>query len=352
MNKKIVVLLPWIAGHINRSIGAQIHMKRLLAVSVLLLIASIAHAGENSFAIQRTETGGVDITVNGKPFATYVVDQGNKPYLWPIYGPTGKAMTRAFPMQNVDGEQRDHPHHRGITFGHEHINAGVDTWTEAATYKAGNAHLAVLGSIKHREFTELKADGDGAVIAEVCDYLDHDGKRMLTEERRIAFRLLGDARVIDFDQDLIASDGPVRFADSKDAGLSIRVPTSMAVDSKQGGRIVNSNGLTDDKAWGKPADWCDYNGPVDGEHLGIAILDHPSSFRHPTNWHVRTYGLFGANPFGAQVFDKAAPDAGIELKAGERIKLRHRFIFHRGDEKAAKVAEAYQMYAKEPLAKD
>src|SRR2546423_1344968 len=192
-------------------------MKPILVLFTLILSIGVAHGAENTFVIERTTSGGVDVTLNGKPFATYAVDQANKPYLWPIYGPTGKPMTRAFPMQQVGGEQRDHPHHRGITFGHEHINAGVDTWTESATYKPGSEHLSMLGSIKHREFTELKADGDGAVIAEACDYLDHDGKRMLTEDRRITFRTLDNARVIDFDQDLIASDGPVIFADSKDA---------------------------------------------------------------------------------------------------------------------------------------
>src|SRR5437762_13151741 len=137
-------------------------MKPILVLFTLMLSTAAAHGAENPFVIDRTKGGGVDVTLNGKPFATYVVDQGNKPYLWPIYGPTGKAMTRAFPMQHLDGEQRDHPHHRGITFGHEHTNAGVDTWTEAATYKAGNAHLAVLGSSTHRESTEVNADDEGA----------------------------------------------------------------------------------------------------------------------------------------------------------------------------------------------
>ena len=42
---------------------------------------------------------------------------------------------------------------------------------------------------------------------------------------------------IDFDQDLIASAGTVTLYDRKDAGLYIRVPASMAVDSKLGGKI-------------------------------------------------------------------------------------------------------------------
>ena len=36
--------------------------------------------------------------------------------------------------------------------------------------------------------------------------------------------------------------------------------------------------------------------------MGIAILNHPASFRYPTYWHVRDYGLFAANPFGLHDF--------------------------------------------------
>jgi len=334
------------------------NLRSWIAPAVLLLMVAPVFADDNLFTIDRTPAGGVKVTVQGKPFADYVIDEGNKPYLWPIYGPTGKAMTRAYPMEQVEGEQKDHPHHRGLFFGHEHIDDGAtDTWQERATFEemlkspkseaTGKKRLPLVGSEKHREYIELKAEGDHAVIAEALDYLDPQGKRLLSEERRITFHLVGTMRAIDFDQDLIASDGPVKFDDVKDAGLGIRVPTSMAVDTKQGGHIINSNGLEDDKAWGKPADWCEYTGPVDGEKLGIAFFDHPSSFRYPTIWHVRTYGLFGANPFGSKAFDKEAPARPTDLAAGDRLKLRHRILFHIGDEKSAKIAEAYEAYAKE-----
>jgi len=42
----------------------------------------------------------------------------------------------------------------------------------------------------------------------------------------------------------------------------------------------------------------------EGETLGVAIFNHPPSFRHPTSWHARTYGLFTANCFGS--LDKSA----------------------------------------------
>jgi len=76
------------------------------------------------------------------------------------------------------------------------------------------------------------------------------------------------------------------------------------------------------------------------------MLNHPGSFRYPTRWHVRSHGLFTANPFASRQYDKTKPLGGYELKAGERLKLRHRFLFHKGDEKAAKIGEAFEVYAK------
>ena len=35
------------------------------------------------------------------------------------------------------------------------------------------------------------------------------------------------------------------------------------------------------------------------------------------------------------------------LKKGKSITLKHRVIFHKGDEKAAKIAEVFKAYAKE-----
>lgn len=329
----------------------------ITAVGCGLMSVSLS-AAENStgFSIKETDHG-VVVKVDGRMVATYVLDQANKPYLYPVYGPTGKQMTRAYPMKTVEGERHDHPHHRGINFGHEGIN-GVDTWSERRTWEElskrgerwverSKQRLQALGRIQHRKFTELKATKDSAVIEQLCDYVSAEGKRVLTEKRQLTFRVMGDKRVLDFDQDLIASEGDAHFEDKKDSGLSIRVPTSMDVTSEPGGTIINGAGDRDKDAWSKAGKWCDYNGPVEGEHLGVAILNHPSSFRHVTRWHVRTYGLFTANPFASQQFNKNDPDASFTLKAGDRIKLRHRFIFHRGDEKAARIEEAYEAYAKE-----
>ena len=339
-------------------------------------------ADATQFEIKETKNG-LTIEFEGKLFARYVIDVANKPYLWPIIGPTGKAMTRAYPMELLPSEtkdQRDHPHHRGLLFGHESVGlqgwsyprsakqwatilddnrklVGGDSWHEKATYDehladanrsvAGKRHLASLASIKHRKFTSLRATNDSAVVIQSCDHVDRLGKRFLMEERQLVFRATDGTRVIDFDQTFIAKDGSVVMEGRKDSGLGIRVPTTMAIDSGKGGAIMNSDGLRDAAAWGKPAKWCDYNGPVDGEQLGIAFLNHPSSYRFPTRWHVRNYGLFAANPFAMKAFDKKLPEGTTTLKQGNKLRLRHRLIFHDADMKTAEIERAWQQYAKE-----
>jgi len=331
-------------------------MKAFLTSASLLALALSQTSFGADFTVEKTATGGAVVKVDGAVFAEYVVDQANKPYLWPIYGPTGKSMTRAYPMKDVAGEKQDHPHHRGLNFGHESIG-GYDTWAEAATFgvKPGETpkpdsksseRLAHLGAIKHRSFTELKG-GATATLKALSDYVDASGKVTITEERTLTFKVAGDTRLIEVDIDLIASEGDVVVDDKKDAGLSIRVPHSMSVDAKEGGAIINSEGHKDADTWGKRATWCDFHGPVEGEHLGIAMLNHPSSFRHPTPWHARTYGLFTANPFGLSQLKLQTDSSAVTLKQNERIKLRHRFIFHKGDEKAADIAKAYADYAAE-----
>jgi hypothetical protein len=325
----------------------------LLAWSLLGEVGPVLAAEPHGLAI-RQDRHGVTVDVDGGPFAAYVIDQANKPYLWPVIGPTGKAMTRAFPMQELPDEpaaQRDHPHHRGITFGHEHM-AGSDSWHERATFAKdaeGSPRLASLGGIVHRDFSLLTVDGERAVIEELCDHLDPAGKPVVTERRRLTFRADKAKRTIDIDQEFRPAPdaGPSPIGDNKDAGLFVRVPTSMAVDSKQGGKIVNSEGQFDADAWSKPARWCDYHGPASGENLGIAILNHPTSYRHPTRWHVRTYGLFAANPFASKSFNAALPDASTTLAPGDVLRLHHRILLHTGDEQAAAVDDAWQQYARE-----
>ncbi|MEO1992249.1 MAG: PmoA family protein [Pirellulales bacterium] len=309
---------------------------------------------ESRYRLEKTSSGGVLVYCDEQPIAEYVIDQGNKPFLWNIVGPSGQIMTRCFPMKKVTGESSDHVHQRGLSFGHQGVN-GFDTWAEAASYgksKQREKKLQTIGAIQHRKYVSVSG-GPRAVIFSQNDFVDAQDTPLLSENRRITFSHTPTTRIIDVDTDLIAKYGAVELADMKDAGLYIRVPDSMTVDRKQGGTIINSEGHRDAEAWSKHAAWVDYNGPVEAQHVGIAMLNHPSSFRHPTAWHVRNYGLFCANPFGLQQMNPKSKSGKVSMKKGDRISLRHRFVFHDGDEQSGRIAEAFQEYSHmDPVALD
>ncbi len=151
---------------------------------------------------------------------------------------------------------------------------------------------------------------------------------------------------MDFDITIHAPNGPVMFGDTKEGMMGFRVASSMDVDRKQGGRIVNSRGRKDGDTWGMPAEWVDYYGPVNGKTVGIAVMDHLSSFRHPTHWHVRTYGLFAANPFGLKDFPNGKGKNGSHtIPKGGEMRFRYRIFIHEGtteDAGVALVADGYR----------
>ena len=109
--------------------------------------------------------------------------------------------------------------------------------------------------------------------------------------------------------------------------------------------ISSQGGVGEEQIWGKPAHWVDYTGSFEGKIIGIAILDHPSNFRHPTYWHARGYGLFAANPFGEHdFFADPERDGSVTLAPGENLTLRYRVIIHPGTPDDARIVERYQKY--------
>lgn len=310
-------------------------MAKYFLATVALTAILFALPALADVTIQQTEEG-LTVELDGKPFAKYVKESGNKPIIWPIVGPTGKEMMRQFPMRDAgEGEKADHPHHRSFWFTHGDVN-GISFWHE------GNN----TGTIKNREISDVSS-GKTASFTTVNDWISPDGQKICEEHSTYTFGGDADSRWIDAVCTIRATeDKDVVFGDTKEGSFGVRVAGTMKVDSKPGGTIVNSEGQTDKDAWGKAASWVDYHGPIEGETLGIAILNHPDSFRYPTYWHVRTYGLFAANPFGLSDF-KVGKKGTHTLKQGDTMTLRHRVIFHKGDEKDAAVAKAFEAYAKE-----
>jgi len=311
---------------------------RLLCISVIILVNATPVKSETDVRLEQSEHG-IEALVNDKPFASYLTRSGWQPVVWPMIGPTGAAYTRSYPVGPLqESESEDHVHHRSLWFAHGDVN-GFDFW--------GNTQPDNSCEIVHREFIEPDEDGPAAVVITRNDWMA-SGEKQCEDVRTVVFGADESAFWIDFTIRLIASEGDVVFGDTKEGTFAVRVAGSMKVDPPGQGQIVNSLGQKNDAAWGQPAEWVDYFGPVDGETVGVAILSHPSNFRDPGRWHVRSYGLFAANPFGESDFPPGDHCQGeVVLPAGDELTLRYMVVLHQGDDKTGDIRRRYQSFAQD-----
>jgi hypothetical protein len=304
--------------------------------SALLILAALPMAAQVNIV---KETGKIKVEIDGKPFTDfYVGPEAPKPYLHPLRSASGKIVTRRWPQEQNTGEATDHPHHRGVFFGHQDVNK-FNFWANEPAGRANN-----LGKIVLKEVSQAKGGKRSGTIVSSFDWNDPTGKLVLTEKRTMTFYAGGDRRIIDFDF-LLIPNGKVVFGDEKDGLFAVRVHKGLQED-KSIGRMVNAEGLeTEKQVWGKPSNWVDYQGKVDDEAMGIAIFDHPENPRHPTRWHARGYGLFSVNPFCLAAFTNDKTQNGeYVLEAGKTLRLRYRLIIHPGDAKSANIAGLYKQY--------
>ena len=274
------------------------------------------------------------VEIGGKLFTEYYYKNVPRPFLYPIISAAGDAMTRNYPMKDVEGEPRDHVHHRSLWFTHGAVN-GQDFWGEKAA----------CGKIVHDAFVAVASGATSGVIESKNKWVAANGEIVCEDASALRFMGWPGATALDFDVTLHASHGAVTLGDTKEGSMAIRVAPSMQLEKGGQGHIVTSEGKRDGKAWGARADWCDYYGPVNGKTVGVAIFDHPQNPHHPTWWHARGYGLFAANATGVHDFEKAPKGTGdIVIPAGQSATFRYRFYFHLGDEQHGQVAERYREY--------
>ncbi len=290
-------------------------------------------APKSDGAVKITETGKtLRVELNGSLFTEYNYQDVPRPFYYPVIGATGDGVTRDWPMKDINSaDAKDHVHHKGLWFTHGNIN-GQDFWAEGAN----------SGKIVHDKFLEVKG-GETGIIKSANKYVAKDGTVVCTDTRVNRFGTCDGGKFIDFEVTLHASHGKIVLGDTKEGSMAIRLTPTLRQDKQ--GHIVNSEGVKDGATWGKRAKWVDYYGPVKGKTTGVAIFDSPSNPKYPTWWHVRTYGLFAANPFGVHDFEKKPAGTGdITIESGESLTWKWRFYFHAGDDKQGKVAERYAKF--------
>lgn len=330
-----------------KSIYFKNPLKSIARLGTAACLASTLIAG--SVQLKRGQNR-IDVTVDGKLFTTYYYGpETAKPYLMPLRTASGVIVTRGFPKGNdvSAGDRKTpsfEPHQRPLYFSHGDID-GLDFWQEPVfdKYYTDHGHQD-YGHMVLDKLEDVKESGDSGLIRARFKLEDQNNRAIAEETQVFHFSGNGSTRTIDCEFIVHATNGPVVFGDTKEGTFGIRLSPELSAPHEH---MTNSNGAEGEKAiWGKPADWVNYSGTVGGKRVGIAVLDHPDSFRHPTTWHARAYGLLAANPFGLREFTKdPKKDGSWTVPEGESLVFHYEVVIYDGPFQASNIAKAYQNFA-------
>jgi Methane oxygenase PmoA len=316
----------------------------VLAAGLLLPLTSFS--ADAKVQLQR-KGASIDVLIDGRPFTTYYfVADVAKPYFQPLRTAQGTVVTRDFPIGNEipPGHEHDEslePHQRPMFFGHGDID-GIDFWGEAVFPRYSDD--TVFGRTVFRKLADIPS-GDSAGFGADFDLTGPEGRVIADEIQMFYFGGDKNSRWIDCEITLLANHGSdLTLGDTKEGSFGIRLAKEL---NSPPGHMVNSAGAEGEKAiWGKRADWVDYDGTISGEELGVAVFDSPRSFRHPTWWHARGYGLLAANPFAwREFYNDPEKDGSWTVPQGKDLTFRYRVFIHHGNYQEAGVAKAYEKYA-------
>lgn len=263
-----------------------------------------------------SDRGRVVITAQGRPLATYVYadDKISRPYFAHVHGLGEAQLTRNHPPQQGDAPDHDllHP---GIWFALGDLS-GHDNWRLKARVMSG-------------EFlAKPSSDSREGSFAVRNQYLADNGlETVCREDCRYRFRPQPWGCLIIIDSTFTAVLDNCKFGDQmEEMGLGIRVATPLAVNSKQGSRILDSEGRVNERdVRERLANWCDYAGPLNGRPAGITLMADPKNSRRIW-WHARDYGFVTANPFHAH--PDRDQDQPLVLQADQSVRFRFGVALH------------------------
>src|SRR5689334_5786486 len=315
----------------KRATSIAIYVALPFALGILVMCgAHSLTAQSNGQRVEfRTAPDKIDVTIGGHDFTTYHFDPRiAKPYFQPLRSVRGTIVTRGFPIANeIPPEHlKDpslEPHQRPMYFSHGSVD-GIDYWGEEVFSKWSDD--SVFGRKVLQKVEEARAEGDSGNLRATFTLRSPRDRVIAEEVQSFVFRGDDRTRVIDCEFTIRANHGSaVTMGDTKEGTFAIRVAKEL---NSPPGHMVNSTGAEGEKQiWGKRADWVDYYGVVNGEAVGVAVLDSPKSFRHPTYWHARGYGLLAANPFGIREFTgDEDQDGSWTIPFGKTLTFRYRVI--------------------------
>ncbi|MHB0954894.1 MAG: DUF6807 family protein [Pirellulaceae bacterium] len=277
-------------------------------------------AGEHKLSWQQEEGKLALLNLSRVVWALHYGPHVAKPYFDPLGMLDGVSLVWDNPP--------DHPWHHGLWFAWKGIN-GVNYWEEEANTGRSEGRTEVVSA-------QVTANEDFSARIELKIAYHKPGEPVALHELRVLRISVPDARGnyrVDWhgtfqagDDDLLLQGGT---AGGGYAGLSVRI----AGDTRDW-RLIDSEGREDvpgpdalaKNLHGQHARWMDLSllHVGSGQAAGLAILEHPSSLRHPTRWHCVLedkipFGYFSPSPLWSEPYT---------LKAGQTFKVVYRVVVH------------------------
>src|ERR1041384_1035766 len=278
-----------------------------------------------------SEKNGVELTriqnrlvikVRGREVFSFVAKPGSLPspdirpvflrggYIHPVYTPKGKIVTDDYPS--------DHYHHHGIWFA----------WTKTE-FEGKHPDFWNVGDGTGRvDFEKVGTTSSGPVYAGFTSFQKYVAltgdkpKTALNEEWEVRVYDLGSEYFV-FDivaTQECASSSPLILEEYRYGGMGVRGNREWKDKSKVS--FLTSEGKTRDDGIATRTRWCHIGGSVDGQLVGIAVLDHPSNFRAPEPLRIHP-----DDPY----FNYAPSQMGrFQIDPGKKFVMRYRFVVSDG----------------------
>lgn len=255
--------------------------------------------------------------------------------VWTLHYGSDVAKPYFDPLGLLDGvslvwnSPSDHPWHHGLWFSWKSIN-GVNYWEEDGKTGRSEGLTEVVSA------QVSAAENFSARIQLNLAYHKPAESAVLQETRLICVSAPDDqgGYAVDWRSTFQAGDHDLLFQGGTAGGGYAGMSARIARDTRDW-RLIDGEGREDvpiaadalaKNLHGQHARWMDLSLICigSGQPAGLAILEHPSSLRHPTQWHAVLedkipFGYFSPSPLWSEPYT---------VKAGQSFALAYRILVH------------------------
>jgi len=333
---------------INNKTMKRIAGQLILCCAIMVFSQQVSVQAQRVSFSEKLSERKVEVMIDSKLICSYFWPENvYKPILYPVYSISGTEITRGFPLRPRAGERNDHIHQVGIWLNYGNVN-GIDFWGNGSEGKKSDSG----GVIQHLGIVKIQGGDEEGVLSVKAAWIDPSGNEIINEKTDYHFIPVKSGYYIDRITTLTNTGDLISMKDTKEGMFAIRVARQLELPSKENvalldeslkpgfekasgnkdvtGNYLSSEGISGEAVWSTRAKWMELTGKIGDDNISIVICDHPENPGYPTYWHARGYGLFSANPLGANDFTQGKQVMDFSLAPDQSVTFRYRVVVSSG----------------------